>query len=120
AGVRLRHRQGAYMLTRNQFWQVFPFLLLVAVAANLVDAEIGMRAVGQADRRRRARYFLERDAVLEIAEPRAAILLLHRDAVQAECTYFGPEVAGKLVAFVDLGGARRDLVKGEIVHGFAD
>ena len=120
AGVRLRHRQRADMLAGNQLRQIFPLLRLVAVAADLVDAEIGMRAVGQADRRRRARDFLDRDAVLEIAEPGAAIFLLDGNAVQAERADLRPEVAGKLIALVDLGGARRDLVAGEILHGFAD
>ena len=78
-----------------------------------------MRAVGQADRGRRARHFFHRDAVLEIAEARAAIFLLDRDAVQAERSYFGPEVARKLVAAVDFGRARRDLVLRERMHGFA-
>ncbi len=79
-----------------------------------------MRAVGQADRRRGARNLLDRDAVLEIAEPAAAIFLLDGDAVQAERADLGPEVARKLVALVDLGGARRDLVRRELLHRFAD
>jgi hypothetical protein len=40
--------------------------------------------------------------------------------MQAERTDPGPEVARKLVAPVDLGGARRDLVCGEVAHGIAD
>ena len=79
-----------------------------------------MRAVGQPDRRRRARDLLQRDAMLEIAEPRAAILLLDRDAMQAERADLRPEIAGELVALVDFGGARRDLVARESLHGLAD
>ena len=79
-----------------------------------------MRAVGQADRRRGARDFLDRDAVLEIAEPGAAVFLLDGNPVQAERADLGPEVAGELVALVDVGGARRDLVGGELLHRFAD
>jgi hypothetical protein len=40
--------------------------------------------------------------------------------VQAERADFRPQVARKLVAAVDLGGARGDLVGGEVVHGLAD
>ena len=79
-----------------------------------------MRAIGQADGRRGARNLLHRDAMLEIAEARAAIFLLDGNPVQAERADFGPEVAGKLIAFVDFGGARRDLVARKVLHGLAD
>ncbi len=79
-----------------------------------------MRAVGQADRGRCARHLFDRDAVFEIAQARAAIFLLDGDAVQAERSDFGPEVARELVAAVDLGGARRDLVLRERMHRLAD
>src|ERR1700704_1620208 len=98
------------MFARNQFWKILPLLRFVAVAADLVDAEIRMRAVGEPDRCRRPGNLLDRDAVLEIAQPRAAILLLDGDAVQAERADFRPQVARKLIALVDVGGARRDLI----------
>ena len=79
-----------------------------------------MRAVGQADRGRGARHLLHRDAVLEIAQARAAIFLLDRDAVQAERADLGPEIARKLIAAVDFGGARRDLVLRKRMHRLAD
>ena len=79
-----------------------------------------MRAVGQADRGRRPRHLLHRKAMLEIAEAGAAIFFLDRDAVQAERADLRPEIARKLVAAVDFGGARRDLVGREILHGLAD
>ena len=79
-----------------------------------------MRAVGQADRRRRPGNFLNRDAMLEIAEPRAAIFLLDGNPVQAEVAEFRPQVARELVALVDLGGARRDLMRREVADGLAN
>jgi len=48
--------------------------------------------------------------MLEVPEPRAAIFLLDGNAVQPERADFRPEVAGKLIALVDLVGARRNLV----------
>src|SRR5262249_44921172 len=84
-----------------------------------VDAEIGMRAVGQPDRGGSARNFLHRDAMLEIAEARAAILLLDGDAVQAERADLRPEVARKFVALVDLGSTWCDLVARKIECGLA-
>ena len=79
-----------------------------------------MRAIGQADRGRGPRHLLHRNAVLEIAEAGAAILLLDGDAVQAERADLGPEVARKLIAAVDFGGARRDFVLRERMHRLAD
>ena len=78
-----------------------------------------MRAVGQADRGRGPRHLLHRDAVLEIAEAGAAIFLLDGDAVQAERADLGPEIARELIAAVDFGGARRDLVLRERIHRLA-
>ena len=78
-----------------------------------------MRAVRQADRRRRARDLLHRDDVREVAEVAAAVLLLHGHAVQAERAELLPQVGGKDVVAVDLGGARRDLGGGELLHGVA-
>src|SRR5258708_16042845 len=106
------------MFARDQFWQIFPFLRFVAVAAQLVDAQIGMRPVGQADRGRRPRNLLDRDAMLEVPEPRAAIFLLDGNAVQPERADFRPEVAGKLIALVDLFSARPTLVAPKTLHHF--
>src|ERR1700737_1751032 len=108
------------MLARDQLRQIFPLLRLVAVTADLVDAEVGMGAIGQADRGGRARNLLDRDAVLEIAEAGSAVFLFHRDAVQAERADLGPEVARKLVAAVDLGRARRYFVARESMDGLAN
>ena len=70
AGARLRHRQRADVLAGNQLGQIFAFLFGTAVAAELVDAEVGMRAVGQADRGGGARDLLHRHAMREIAQAR--------------------------------------------------
>src|SRR5215204_968029 len=98
------------MLARDQLRQIFALLRVVAVAADLVDAEVGMRAIGQADCCRRPRHFLDRDAMLEIAEPAAAIFFLDGNPMQAERANFWPEIARKLVALVDIGRTRRDLL----------
>jgi hypothetical protein len=49
AGARLAHGQRAHMLAGAELRQVFRLLLPRAPAVDLVDAQIGMRAVGQAD-----------------------------------------------------------------------
>src|SRR5450756_3179419 len=101
------------MLAGDELGQIFAALLFVAVAADLVDAEIGMRAVGQSDRSAGARNLLHRHAMLEIAEAGAAILLLYGNAVQAERAHLRPQVcllytsdAADDLLCVDLGGRR--------------
>src|SRR3546814_9404082 len=47
ARSRLRHREAADVLARDQPGQVFGFLFGIAPAADLVDAEVGMRAVAE-------------------------------------------------------------------------
>src|SRR3954447_15153090 len=79
-----------------------------------------MRAIGEADRGRGPRNFLNRDAMFEITEPRAAIFLLDGNPMQAEVTEFRPQVAGKGVALVDFGGARRDLMGREVADRLAN
>ena len=108
------------MLTGDELGQVLPLLRLAAVAAELVDAKIGMGAVRQADGARGARHFLHGHAMLEIAEAGAAILFLDRDAVQAEGAELRPQIARELVAAVDRVGARRDLGLREVAHRVAD
>src|SRR5690606_41165321 len=51
AGARLAHRQRAFPLTAAQLWQVLLALGLVAVGVQVRHAEVGVRAVTQADRR---------------------------------------------------------------------
>ena len=76
----------------------FCLLLRRAPAVDLVDAEIGMRAVGQADRGRGARNLLHRDDMGEIAHAGAAVIRIGGDAEQAERAEFLPQMRGEFVA----------------------
>ena len=81
-----------------------------AVPVDLVDAEIGMRAIGQADRGRGAGDLLHRDHVLQIAHAGAAILLLDGDAEHAEIAELAPQIHRERVVAIDPSRARRDLI----------
>ena len=61
-----------FYLNGYQFRQILSALIVVAVAPDLVDAEIGMRAVGQPDRGRGPADFFHGDDVFEIPHPGAA------------------------------------------------
>src|SRR3546814_12638267 len=52
-------------------------------AADLVDAEIGVRAIAETYGGGRPRHFLLRDHMFQIAKAKAPVRLLHGDAVQA-------------------------------------
>src|SRR3546814_7525605 len=84
ARSRLRHREAADVLARDQPGQVFGFLFGIAPAADLVDAEVGMRAVAETDRSRGAADLLHRDDVIEIAQAEPAIFFLDGDAVESQ------------------------------------
>ena len=119
AGAGLAHGERADMAAVDELRQVFALLRLAAVAADLIDAEIAMRAVGEADRGRGAADLLHRDDMREIAHAGAAEFLFDGDAEQAERAHFRPEIAREFVLVVDLGGARRDLALGEAAHRVA-
>jgi hypothetical protein len=115
----LGHRQRADVFAADELGQVTVALRVAAVEADLVDAQIRMRAVGEAHRPRGARDLLHRDHVGEVAEASAAPALGHGDTEQPLRAEQWPEVARELVAAVDLGGARRDALGSEPAHGFA-
>ena len=55
----------------------------------------------------------------QIAHATAAELRIHGDAEQAELAELGPEVAGELVAAINLLGPRRDLGVSKAAHRIA-
>jgi hypothetical protein len=67
AGAGLGHGEPAYVLARYQLAEIAAFLVVAAVAADLVDAQIRVRAIGKPNRGGGARDFFHRHAVLEIA-----------------------------------------------------
>src|SRR5262249_55120488 len=103
----------------NELWQVALLLRGAAVQTKLVHAQIGVGAVGQAQRGRGPRNLLHDDTVLEIAEPKPAELLGHRDAMHAQLAKLGPQIARESVAAMDLGGARRNACSPEAADALA-
>ena len=108
------------MFAGDQARQVFRFLRRVAPAPQLIDAQVRVSPIREANRGRRAADFFHRDCVFEIAKPGAAIVFAHRNAMQTQFAHFRPELARKLIAGVDVRRNRRDLVLRKPVNGFAD
>src|SRR3546814_17659889 len=100
------------MFARNQVWQIAALLRVGAPAADLIDAEIGVGALAEADRSRSARNFLHRDDMFEITETEPAEFFLASDAMKAERAPFGPESTGTHVGHVDFCGDRGDPIDG--------
>ena len=107
------------MLTTDELREVALALGIGAVAANLVDAQIGVRAIRQAHRRAGAADFLHRHHVRNVAHVRTAQLLRHRQAMHAHLTQLAPEVGGEEVVAVDLRGTRGDFGLSEGANGIA-
>ncbi len=101
------------MLAAEQFGQIAPLLRVRPIAADLIDAEIGMGAVREANRGRGPADLLHGEAMGEIAKARAAIILLDGDPVQAERAHVGPKILRETVGPVDLRRAGREIFGGE-------
>mmetsp|Transcript_26227 Transcript_26227/g.61964 ORF Transcript_26227/g.61964 Transcript_26227/m.61964 type:complete len:421 (+) Transcript_26227:5135-6397(+) len=119
AGAGFAHRQRADMLAADQLGQVFGALRVIAVALDLVHAQVAVRAVGQAHRRAGAADLLHRHHVGQVAHVGAAVLLGDGDAQHAQLAHLAPQIHRELVAAVDLGGAWRDLGLGKGAHRVA-
>ncbi|MNE51702.1 hypothetical protein D3C80_1463410 [compost metagenome] len=104
-GVGFTHGQGTDVLAADQLGQVLGFLLGVAVAVDLVDAEVGVGAVGEGDRGRAAADFFHGHHVGQVAQAGAAVFFADGDAEQAHITELAPHVGGEQVVLVDLRGA---------------
>ena len=101
----LAHGEAAHVGAVAERRQELPLLLLRAVARDLVDAEVRVRAVGKGDGAGRAAHLLDRDDVGEIAHLRAAILSRRGDAEQAQFAHLRPEIAREGVLTVNLSRA---------------
>src|SRR5690606_34994799 len=88
ASVGLRHGQGADVFAANKFGQVFLFLFFGAVAMNLVHTQVGVGAVGQANRGGGAADFFHGDDVCQVAHVGAAVFFTHGDTQQAHVAHF--------------------------------
>src|SRR5262249_4214779 len=116
ASLGLRHGERSDVLAGNELWQQPALLRRCAIPANLVDAEVGMRPIGQPDGRRGSRYLLHGDTMLDVTEAQASPFLLDRDAVRSKLAKPGPQITRKAVAAVDLLGSRGDIRRRKAAH----
>ena len=117
AGAGLGQPEARELLARDQVGQPGLLLLVGAVAQDRVDAEAdgGLerdphRLVDPAD-------LLDRDAQAGEVAVRAAVLLGGGEPEQAELPHLAHDVDREVVLAVPLGGARRDLLLGEVADG---
>ncbi|MDR6355135.1 hypothetical protein Q3H58_001806 [Pseudomonas psychrotolerans] len=109
AGVGLTHGQGADVLAAEEFGQIAALLFRAAVAVDLVDAQVGMGAVGQGHGAGAAAEFFHHHHVGQVAEAGAAVRLGDGDPEQAQVAELAPEIVGEGVVAVDGSGAGRHL-----------
>ena len=88
----------------------------------LVDAEVGVGAVGEADGAGGPGDLLHGDAVVHVAEPHPAVLLGRREAVEVEVPHEPPQVhlPREVVGRVDRRRVRRDGLLRELAHALLE
>ena len=108
AGTRFTHGQSAHMFTTDELGQVLLLLGFVAVAVDLVHAEITVSTVGQPHRSAGPRDFLHSHHVGQIAHRCAAVLLGYGNAEHTQVTHAAPEIHGELVGPINFCCTRRN------------
>jgi len=93
-----------------------------ATTYELVDAEVGVGAVGEADGAGGPGDLLHGDAVVHVAETHPAVLLGGREAVEVEVAHEPPQVhlPREVVGRVDRRRVRRDGLLRELEHGLLE
>ena len=115
----LGHGEAADMLARDQLGEILGLLLGRAVQRDLVDAEVGMRAVAERDRGAGPRNLLDSHGMRQIAHSGATVFLGDGDAQQAKLAHLLPQRVGESVLAVDLGGHRRHPLLRPAMHHLA-
>ncbi len=116
AGIGFAHGQRADVLATDQLGQVAGLLLGVAVAVDLVDAQVRMRAVGQGHRGRAAADLFHRHHMGQVAEAGATVFFGDGHAEQTHLAEFSPHVRREQVLLIDGFGARSNLGSDEGLH----
>src|SRR3546814_17541787 len=78
------HGEAADMLAADQFREIFRLLFIIAPAADLVDAEVRVGTIAEADRRRIAPYLLERTDTFPISVHEPHPFLINAPAYKTE------------------------------------
>src|SRR3546814_14764761 len=99
---------------------LFSLLSIIAPAPDLINAEVGMRAIREAHRRGRAGKFLHRHHMFQITKDQAAPFLPDGDAMQPKLPQFRPEVARKPLLPIKLRSYRGDAAGVHPRGSFAD
>ena len=108
------------MLSVDQLGQVAPFLVIGAVPEYLVDAEIGVGAVAEADAWGASGNLFHGDGVGQVAKSGAAVFFRDSDTQESKVAQSGPQVSWERVGLVDLRGPWCDLLGRELPHGVPD
>ena len=119
SGTRLAHGQRADMFAGDKPGQVLALLGLAAVAVDLVDAQVGVRAIGEPDRGARPRDFLHCHHMRQVAHVGPAVFLADRHPEHADLAHLAPQVHRKLIRTIRFSGERGNLGFGKSPHGIA-
>jgi hypothetical protein len=99
------------VLTRHEFGQILRLLLGVAIAVQLVDAQVRMSTEGQADGCRGSRNLLHGDHMCEITQLSTTVFLADRQPEDTEVSELAPEIVREKVLLVDRSRTRGNLIR---------
>jgi hypothetical protein len=85
-GPRFRHSQCTDHFTTGAFWQVFEFLVLAAISVQIIDEQVFMCGVAQAERGIMPGKSLNDEAMRNEVHPRAAIFRRYCNAQKTGLT----------------------------------
>ena len=90
------------MIARDEFGQIFSFLLWGSIKIDLIDAEIRMRPVGQADTGRGSGDFFNHHGMGQIAQAAAAKVFIYGDPKDPKIPQLLPQLRRKLIVAIHI------------------
>src|SRR5262249_16549093 len=119
AGARLGQAPRAHHFAAGELWQVLLLLLFVAGELNVAGAERVVGRVRQRDAAVGARDLFHDDDVVHHREPRAAVLLGHPNAPQAQPGHLVHDLVREAFLFIPLAAVGDELARTKVAHGVA-
>ena len=104
------------MFARDEFGQVFPFLLWGSVEIDLIDAEIRMRPIGEADAGRCAGNLFDHHRMGQIAQPHAAKFFIDGYPENPNISQLLPQLRRKLIVAIHISSQGFNLVLCKTMH----
>src|ERR1035438_4586293 len=115
-GFRLRQRPSANLLPLRQRCQILVLLLLIPKLKNVIAAQRIVSRHNNPHRPIHPRQLLNRDHILDVAEPSPAIFFRKNHTQQTHLRQLGHYLRRKVRSLIPLHHVRRNLALGKVPH----